>query len=659
MEKVGIVWSQPLFVKGENMKRFLLMISLFLGFVGSIVVAQADEQVRYSIESYVGHLQLQEDSQAIFTQEITYQFQTGYNGQYVTLGSADPLPKGFKIHRNPQVETYVDGEKREIRVEETDLKDGRQLKIYNSRIVGGKVQIKVIWKIDHLLNLYNDIAELNWFPISDGDEKVAKLDFYVDGLDAKQGDLYAHTGYFNPPVQVERTATGYHLWTKDFPKNGKLELHAYWPMTDSLRQSQSSSIQKENRKDTFLKKEKSIQQKTVIYKTLFLKVVPIVSLLLFVLAFIPWIRYMISTRTRRIAKGVRLYEPPQNLPPFVLAKALYQLDFEQMVMSREKGQLKFNHLIQASILDLIDRGNLRLTRDENGETLTCIHHEGLADFELKFIEMIFDQETEIRISEVFSKYKINQAALKKDFRAAKTDTQRDRIRKVGSDVRSLLKKDAQQLSKGVDKEIAKLGLPSYFRDLTEKEEALSKTGCALHFWILLILFVSMCFLSFGFGSHLSSFYFWMIVLLIVFFIPFYIVVKLREDHLQSLENLDAQFKWMAFRNMIESIPNFNQAELESIVLWNRILVYATLYGQAKKVSQVLQNHRIVIPYEDWDTVLWLTTSSNSFLDGSTLMSYADDSYSVSSFSVNSSDGSGGFDGGGFSDGGGGGGFGAF
>lgn len=641
------------------MKRFLLMISLFLGFVGSIVVAQADEQVRYSIESYVGHLQLQENSQAIFTQEITYQFQTGYNGQYVTLGSADPLPKGFKIHRNPQVEAYVDGEKREIRVEETDLKDGRQLKIYNSRIVGGKVQIKVKWKIDHLLNFYNDIAELNWFPISDGDEKVAKLDFYVDGLDAKQGDLYAHTGYFNPPVQVERTATGYHLWTKDFPKNGKLELHAYWPMTDSLRQSQSSSIQKENRKDTFLKKETSIQQKTVIYKTLFLKVVPIVSLLLFILAFIPWIRYMISTRTRRIAKGVRLYEPPQNLPPLVLAKALYQLDFERMVISREKGQLKFNHLIQATMLDLIDRGNLRLTRDENGETLTCLHYQGLADFELKFIEMIFNQETEIRISEVFSKYKINQAALKKDFRAAKTDTQRDRIRKIGSDVRSLLKKDAQQLSKGVDKEIAKLGLPSYFRDVTEKEEAFSKTGCALHFWLLLILFVSMCFLSFGFGSHLSSNYFWIILCLILLFIPFYLVVKLREDHLQSLENLDSQFKWMAFRNMIESIPNFNQAELESVVLWNRILVYATLYGQAKKVSQVLQNHQISLPYEDWDTVLWLTSSSNSFLDGSTLMSYADDSYSVSNFSINSSDGSGGVDGGGFSGGGGGGGFGAF
>ena len=409
------------------MKRFLLLMTLVWSMFCTITMVHADDEVRYRIESYVGHLHLQEDSQATFTQEITYQFQTGYNGQYVTLGSVDPLPKGFKIHENPQVEAYVDGEKREIRVEETDLEDGRQLKIYNARIVGGTVKIKVKWKIDHLLTFYNDIAELNWFPISDGDEQVEKLDFYVDGLDAKQGKLYAHTGYLNPPAQVERTATGYHIQLRNFPKNGKLELHAYWPMTEALRRGQSNEIKKEKGKDTFLKKEKSIQQKTVIYKTLFLRVIPIVSFLLFFLAFIPWIRYFISTRTRRIAKGVRLYEPPQNLPPFVLAEALYQLDFEQMVISREKGSLKFNHLIQATILDLIDRGNLRLTRDENGETLTCLHYEGLADFELQFIDMIFDQESEINISEVFSKYKIDKVALKKDFQAATSDTQRDHI----------------------------------------------------------------------------------------------------------------------------------------------------------------------------------------------------------------------------------------
>ncbi len=45
----------------------------------------------------------------------------------------------------------------------------------------------------------------------------------------------------------------------------------------------------------------------------------------------------------------------------------------------------------------------------------------------------------------------------------------------------------------------------------------------------------------------------------------------------------------------------------------------------KRVGQVLKNHQISLPYEDWDAVVWITTSSNSFLDGSTLMSYADDS----------------------------------
>ena len=61
--------------------------------------------------------------------------------------------------------------------------------------------------------------------------------------------------------------------------------------------------------------------------------------------------------------------------------------------------------------------------------------------------MIFDQESEINISEVFSRYKIDKAALKKDFRAAKSDTQRDRIRKVGSAVQSLFKKGCPAIVK--------------------------------------------------------------------------------------------------------------------------------------------------------------------------------------------------------------------
>ncbi len=85
---------------------------------------------------------------------------------------------------------------------------------------------------------------------------------------------------------------------------------------------------------------------------LLLKVVPIVSILLFIPAFIPWMVFY----QYQNSLGLCEYDYTNHhriLPPLVLAKALYQLDFERMVMSREKGQLKFNHLIRATMLDLL------------------------------------------------------------------------------------------------------------------------------------------------------------------------------------------------------------------------------------------------------------------------------------------------------------------
>ena len=84
-------------------------------------------------------------------------------------------------------------------------------------------------------------------------------------------------------------------------------------------------------------KEKSIEQKTFLYRTLLLKVVPGVSILLFYSRFhsMDPVFYQCKNSSDFL-KGVRLYEPPQNLHSLVLAKALYQLDFERMVISEEK-----------------------------------------------------------------------------------------------------------------------------------------------------------------------------------------------------------------------------------------------------------------------------------------------------------------------------------
>ncbi len=44
--------------------------------------------------------------------------------------------------------------------------------------------------------------------------------------------------------------------------------------------------------------------------------------------------------------------------------------------------------------------------------------------------------------------------------------------------------------------------------------------------------------------------------------------------------------------MLQVTSLTDQAELESIVLWNRLLVYATLFGYAKKVSKLMKVRHI-------------------------------------------------------------------
>ena len=146
----------------------------------SLQHVQADE-VEYSLPSYVGHLSIQDDGNATFTQEVTYDFDSDYKGQYVTLGRIG----GYSIMDDPKVSATVNGkEKTDITVEKTDSYEGVKLKVYNSGSDGDRVVLKVTWQIQHLLNLYSDIAVLNWFPISDWDKGFGQIDFTVDVMEA-------------------------------------------------------------------------------------------------------------------------------------------------------------------------------------------------------------------------------------------------------------------------------------------------------------------------------------------------------------------------------------------------------------------------------------------------------------------------------------------
>lgn len=623
----------------------------------SLQHVRADEdEVEYSLPSYVGHLSIHDDGNATFTQEVTYDFDSDYKGQYVTLGKSG----GYYIMDDPKVSATVNGkEKTDIQVEEINLSDGIKLKVYNSGSDGDKVVLKVTWQIQHLLNLYSDIAVLNWFPISDWDKGFGQVDFTVDGLDASQGELYAHSGYFGKDPQVKRTSSGYQVHVDNFPSSGKLELHAYWPMTSALLENNQAYLLNKTNKADFLKKERDIQKSKEKFRHLFYVILPLVILSFVLVGIFCYLIVLYSTRTPSFPRDARLYEAPQDLAPLVLAKNVYNQPFDKTGLKEETGPLKFKYMVQATILDLIDRGYLTYRQEGDSNILTRIEKEGLSSFEESFLDMLFDGRMEIRDTEMFSRYYLDKDGLEKQFKSARTSYERESIRSQGKRVKYQFTNDGYQVAKGVEKEEFGLGLPKIYRDFSPKEKTFNVLGVAALVLSMVLCILSTLFLFAAFGSGLGFYYILGLLPIAGVTILFRYLVKRRRQRCLDATQISIYYQWHSFKNMIKSIPSFKESELESVILWNRILVYATLYGQAKKVSDVLKRYNIHLSNPSLDEFTYSATPFIMLNNVNYLESYVSASDTVSSFSINSNSGSGGFGGGGFSGGGGGGGGGAF
>ena len=634
---------------------FTILLACFLPL--SLQHVQADEdEVEYSLPSYVGHLSIHDDGNATFSQEVTYDFDSDYKGQYVALGKIG----GYSIMDDPKVSATVNGkEKTDITVEKTDSYDGVKLKVYNSGSDGDRVVLKVTWQIQHLLNLYSDIAVLNWFPISDWDKGFGQVDFTVDGLDASQGELYAHAGYFGKDPQVKRTSTGYQVHVDNLPASGKLELHAYWPMTNTLRENNQDYLLNKTNEADFLKKERNIKESKEKFRHLFYVILPLVILSFVLVGIFCYLIVLYSTRTPSFPRDARLYEAPQDLAPLVLAKNVYNQSFDKTGLKEETGPLKFKHMVQATILDLIDRGYLTFRREGDSNILTRIEKEGLSSFEGSFLDMLFDGRMEIRDSEMFSRYYLDKDALDKQFKSARTSYEREAIRSQGKRVKYQFTNDGYQVAKGVEKEEFALGLPKIYRDFSAKEKTFNILGVAALVLSMMLCSLSTLFLFAAFGSGLGFYYILGLLPIAGLTVLFWFLVKRRRQRCLDATQISTYYQWHSFKNMIKSIPSFKKSELESVILWNRILVYATLYGQAKKVSDVLKRYNIHLSNPSLDEFTYSATPFIMLNNVNYLESYVSASDTVSSFSINSNSGSGGFGGGGFSGGGGGGGGGAF
>ena len=628
-------------------KRWLIVLI----FTCLIIVPKLVFAVDFSIPSYKGELYIHADNTAEFRQKIVYQFEDDFNGQIVGLGRAGKMPSGFYIDPQPKVEASKNGHKIEnLTSEVTEETNGYTVKVYNPGQEGDRVEVELTWQLKNLLFLYDDIAELNWQPLTDSSESIEKFEFHVMGDNGAE-KLFFHTGQLYREGRIEQSGHDYTIRLDNLPSKRGVELHAYWPRTDFA--SAMDQGLKGNRLEEFNKIEESIVREKDQSKQLVTWVFPSIlsiSLLLSICFYFIYRRK--TTPSVKYAKNHRLYEPPMELEPMVLSEAVYSTSLEEVSpLTKGAGKFTFDQLIQATLLDVIDRGNISIISEGDAVGLRLVKEDGLSSFERICLNLVFSGKKEVAVSDLFADYKVSESL----YRGAKA-TEEKRIQTKGRKLKYSFERALKEMQEGVKDRVAFLGLPAYYRPLTSGEKVLQVSmgvstifpliiGFGLFLYSLDVhgyLYLPLPILGF-LGLVLAVFYYW----------------KLRLDNRDGVLNeagAEVYYLWTSFENMLREIAQLDQAELESIVVWNRLLVYATLFGYADKVSRLMKVYHIQV--ENPDINLYVAYGWHSMFYHSTaqMSHYASVANTASTYSVSSSSGS---SGGGFSGGGGGGSIGAF
>lgn len=628
-------------------KRWLLaLVFACLLFIPSLVFA-----VDFDILSYQGDLNIHADNTAIFKETITYRFGDDYNGQLVGLGKAGKMPEGFDIDPDPTVQVSKNGRiVQNVSFYTMEEEDGYKVKIYNAGYAGDTVRVTVTWKLTNLLFLYKDIAELNWQPLTDSTGDIKEIEFKISSENPAE-KLYFHTGKLFTEGKVEKTGGDYRVHLQNLPRQRGVELHAYWPRKDFGTDLDQGL--KGNRLAEFEKIEESIAAEKAQSKALVTWIIPFLLSLSLVFSVIFYRIYRRKTSpSKKYAKNHRLYEPPMDLEPMVLSEAIYSTSLEEVSpLTKGGGKFTFDQLVQATLLDVIDRGNVSIISNGDEVRLKVVKEKGLASFEKDCLNLAFSGREEVLVSDLFADYQVSTSL----YQGAKAADEK-RIQKTGRKLKSSFEQALKQMQDGVRKRVSSLQLPDYYRSLSNGEKILRLTigvftilpafvGFA---WFLYSLdahgYLSLLLLILGFaGLMLAAVYYW--------------TTRFdTRDGVLNEDGLEVYYLWTSFENMLRDIAHLDKAALESIVVWNRLLVYATLFGYADKVSHLMRSYQIQV--ENPDINLYVAYGWHSMFYHSTaqMSHYASIANTASNYSVSSGSGS---SGGGFSGGGGGGSIGAF
>ena len=337
-----------------------------------------------------------------------------------------------------------------------------------------------------------------------------------------------------------------------------------------------------------------------------------------------------------------------------------------------------NNSMSATLLDLINRkiilaeklrsNNYKLTLNEENAVVTNV--------ESKLLKLIFNGESSIETKDMKNDARKNYDSFIRRWNSYQTAALNDAKGNDFFEVDAVVKSKSSKknynnntfiiifvIIASIFPILFVLGfmilIPYLIVKLIIKSVKLFKSGDLFNqkfvYLILLIISINLCIVRIVSILIQQRFYnlsfivYIIVLILSIILIPFIFYNKKRTEF-GALEYK----KWKALKNFLNDFGSFKDKEVPEVTLWEKYLVFATLFGCAEKVIKAMKVEMVNAPDDYFDTYLDLYIM-NRYISSAVRSSH---SYAQSAYAAaHSSSGSGGFSsggggGGGFSSGGG-------
>ncbi len=124
---------------------------------------------------------------------------------------------------------------------------------------------------------------------------------------------------------------------------------------------------------------------------------------------------------------------------------------------------------------------------------------------------------------------------------------------------------------------------------TNWEDSVKSVGEAQNFWeegkkfFIIAIAITSIMVMFSFAQPVG----WIPLLIIGIVFHIIFIVYVLSSRKRTAHGADHYAKWNAFKNFLNDFGRFQEKELPEIILWERYLVYATIFGLANKVQKAM------------------------------------------------------------------------